>query len=43
MEILKHLKTGTLIAFDQDEDAIINIPTDQKFIFLNQNFRFLVK
>ncbi len=41
MEILKHLKTGKLIAFDQDEDAILNIPSDEKFIFLNQNFRFL--
>ena len=41
MEILKHLKTGRLIAFDQDEDAGLNIPSDEKFIFLNQNFRFL--
>jgi 16S rRNA (cytosine1402-N4)-methyltransferase len=41
VEILKHLITGKLIAFDQDEDAAINIPSDNKFIFLNQNFRFL--
>jgi 16S rRNA (cytosine1402-N4)-methyltransferase len=41
MEILKQLKTGKLIAFDQDEDAVQNIPSDDKFIFLNQNFRFL--
>ncbi|MGD0753743.1 MAG: 16S rRNA (cytosine(1402)-N(4))-methyltransferase RsmH [Bacteroidales bacterium] len=41
MEILKRLKTGRLIAFDQDEDAVINIPTDKRFLFLNQNFRFL--
>jgi len=41
MEILKYLKTGKLIAFDQDEDAGLNIPSDEKFIFLNQNFRFL--
>ena len=41
MEILKHLTTGKLIAFDQDEDAGLNIPSDEKFIFLNQNFRFL--
>jgi 16S rRNA (cytosine1402-N4)-methyltransferase len=40
-EILKHLKNGRLIAFDQDEDAASNIPADQKFLFLNQNFRFL--
>jgi 16S rRNA (cytosine1402-N4)-methyltransferase len=41
MEILKHLKTGKLIAFDQDEDAAINVPFDKRFLFLNQNFRFL--
>jgi len=41
MEILNHLKHGKLIAFDQDEDAGMNIPSDKNFIFLNQNFRFL--
>jgi len=41
MEILKRLKTGKLIAFDQDEDAKLNAPDDDKFIFLEQNFRFL--
>ena len=41
LEILKRLKTGTLIAFDQDEDAIQNVPDDKRLIFLNQNFRFL--
>jgi len=41
MEILKHLVNGRLIAFDQDEDASLNAPDDKKFIFLNQNFRFL--
>jgi 16S rRNA (cytosine1402-N4)-methyltransferase len=41
MEILKHLKAGKLIAFDQDEDARTNVPADERFIFLNQNFRFL--
>ena len=40
-EILKHLTTGRLIAFDQDEDAERNIISDNRFIFLNQNFRFL--
>jgi len=29
------------VAFDQDEDAGLNIPADEKFLFLNQNFRFL--
>ncbi|HBE40862.1 MAG TPA: 16S rRNA (cytosine(1402)-N(4))-methyltransferase [Bacteroidales bacterium] len=40
-EILKHLDKGRLIAFDQDEDAAVNIPSDHRFTFLNQNFRFL--
>jgi 16S rRNA (cytosine1402-N4)-methyltransferase len=41
MEILKRLKTGRLIAFDQDEDARLNIPADDRVLFLDQNFRFL--
>jgi 16S rRNA (cytosine1402-N4)-methyltransferase len=41
MEILKRLTTGKLIAFDQDEDARTNVPSDKKFLFLDQNFRFL--
>ena len=41
MEILKRLKKGRLIAFDQDDDAGINAPGDKRFLFLNQNFRFL--
>ncbi len=40
-EILKHLTTGRLIAFDQDKDAERNIIDDKRFTFLNQNFRFL--
>jgi len=40
-EILKRLKTGKLIAFDQDEDARVNVPEDPKLLFLDQNFRFL--
>jgi 16S rRNA (cytosine1402-N4)-methyltransferase len=41
MEILKRIKKGKLIAFDQDEDAMRNVPDDKRLIFLNQNFRFL--
>lgn len=41
MEILKRLKRGRLIGFDQDEDARLNAPDGKKFLFLNQNFRFL--
>ena len=40
-EILKRLKSGKLIAFDQDEDAAINTTADDRFLFLHQNFRFL--
>jgi 16S rRNA (cytosine1402-N4)-methyltransferase len=41
MEILRRLSTGKLIAFDQDEDARMNVPSDKRFLFLDQNFRFL--
>ena len=41
MEILKRLTSGKLIAFDQDDDARLNAPADEKFLFLDQNFRFL--
>lgn len=41
MEILKRIETGKLIAFDQDEDARLNAPVDDRFLFLDQNFRFL--
>lgn len=40
-EILKHLTTGKLVGFDQDDDAINNIPDDPNFIFVKHNFRFL--
>jgi len=41
-EILKHLgPKGRLIAFDQDPDAQANIPVDDRFIFIDQNFGFL--
>ena len=32
---------GKLIGFDQDPDARKNIPNDDRFIFLDQNFQFL--
>jgi 16S rRNA (cytosine1402-N4)-methyltransferase len=41
-EILKHLgKEGRLIAFDQDADAQQNIIKDNRFEFVDQNFRYL--
>ncbi len=40
--ILEKLDDGRLIAFDQDVDANANIPVDDRFILVNQNFRFLI-
>ena len=40
-EILKRLKDGCLISFDQDSDALANVPDDSRFIFVNHNFRYL--
>ena len=40
-EILKRLKDGCLIGFDQDSDALANVPDDSRFIFVNHNFRYL--
>ncbi|WP_026903811.1 16S rRNA (cytosine(1402)-N(4))-methyltransferase RsmH [Pedobacter glucosidilyticus] len=41
-EIMKHLGDGgVLVAFDQDEDAKQNIIDDERFVFVDQNFRFL--
>jgi 16S rRNA (cytosine1402-N4)-methyltransferase len=41
-EILKQLnEAGKLLAFDQDADARQNIIDDDRFIFIDQNFRYL--
>ncbi|MCB0806487.1 MAG: 16S rRNA (cytosine(1402)-N(4))-methyltransferase RsmH [Bacteroidales bacterium] len=40
-EILKHLSTGSLIAFDQDQDALKNKPDDERVVLINQNFRYM--
>ncbi len=40
-EILSHLTTGKLLAFDQDADAEKNIIDNERFIFCHSNFRFL--
>ncbi|MFP5470070.1 MAG: 16S rRNA (cytosine(1402)-N(4))-methyltransferase RsmH [Bacteroidia bacterium] len=40
-EILKHLDKGTLIAFDQDEDAQQNLIDDERFLFVPNNFSYL--
>jgi 16S rRNA (cytosine1402-N4)-methyltransferase len=41
-EIMKHLgPDGELLAFDQDADAQRNKIEDERFIFIDQNFRYL--
>ncbi len=39
-EILKRLTTGKLYAFDQDADAAANNINDNRFMLIQQNFRF---
>ena len=41
--ILQKLENGRLIAFDQDVDALSNEIVDERFVFINLNFRFLKK
>ena len=38
-EILKQLDKGHLYGFDQDEDALANAPQDDRFTFVQGNFR----
>jgi len=40
-EILSHLTTGRLIAFDQDEDALRNKTEDERCMLIHQNFRYM--
>ena len=40
-EILKHLTTGKLYAFDQDDDALKNKIDDERFVLIKQNFKYL--
>lgn len=41
-EILKRLgPNGKLFAFDQDEDALANALSDERFTLINENFRFI--
>ncbi|MDX2430729.1 MAG: 16S rRNA (cytosine(1402)-N(4))-methyltransferase RsmH [Bacteroides sp.] len=42
LEVLKKLgKKGRLVAFDQDEDALANVPEDKRVTFVGANFRYL--
>jgi 16S rRNA (cytosine1402-N4)-methyltransferase len=40
-EILKRFNNGSLIAFDQDEEAIANRLEDERLVLINQNFRYM--
>ena len=41
-EILRRLgPNGKLFAFDQDEDALANTLPDERFVLINENFRFI--
>jgi 16S rRNA (cytosine1402-N4)-methyltransferase len=40
-EIIKHLKTGKLMAFDQDQDSQKQLVEDDKIVFINHNFRYV--
>ncbi|AXT58082.1 16S rRNA (cytosine(1402)-N(4))-methyltransferase RsmH [Aquimarina sp. MMG015] len=41
-EILKRLGVnGKLYAFDQDKDALLNAIDDDRFVLINENFRFI--
>jgi len=39
--ILQKLENGRLFAFDQDADALSNSLDDERFVLINQNFRYL--
>jgi len=39
-EILKRLDKGKLIVFDQDKDAVQNIPQNENLIFVGENFKY---
>lgn len=34
-------ESGRLLAFDQDDDALLNVPEDERFTLVNHNFRYL--
>ena len=41
-EILQHLgPEGRLFAFDQDKDALSNTIKDERFVLINENFKFM--
>lgn len=41
IRILEKIKDGRLLAFDQDQDALVNKIEDERFTLINHNFRYL--
>lgn len=39
--ILSEIPDGRLFAFDQDEDAVSNVPDDKRLYFVRHNFRYI--
>lgn len=42
-EVLSRLGEGCLVAFDQDEDALVNEIEDERLLLLHNNFRYMAK
>lgn len=40
-EILKRMRGGYLLGFDQDKDAFANKPSDDRFILVRHNFKYI--
>ena len=40
-EIFSRLESGRLFAFDQDEDAAVNVIQDDRFVFIRHNFKYI--
>jgi len=40
-EIFSRLSSGRLFAFDQDEDAAVNVIHDERFFFIRHNFKYI--
>lgn len=41
LKIIEKLSSGKLVAFDQDSDTRRNLIQDERFLFINENFRYL--
>jgi 16S rRNA (cytosine1402-N4)-methyltransferase len=41
LKIIERLSSGKLVAFDQDTDTRRNLIQDERFLFINENFRYI--